>query len=369
MEGSGDNDPSQTAGQQQPVAGGLPYQHHQQPQQILNQPGMSGYSHVIPPGQQAWPVVVSSSPAPYVQGMPHVQMRPVQPVGPQPGRPLQQNPMITNPGNINGHPLPVQGAVDAAKVPPLPKSHVKLPSPITVGNAQNQNSTTLVDVIYYQFFQSHPDMWVKFNVDYQRYCKEIFQTYLLWGKMIKERGEMVKEQRKRLRESETVRERLKRKIREQYVDAEKVVRRDWPSIHEPKTDDEKKFLPSSRASHLVQRCCGPDVTLTEQAQTALELLAKNFVEDAVSFGVAMARRRPKNGQAEAQEIQSNDIALFLRTAWNIMMPTSDGVVKGYTCNVPKASYKSIEAAARKENLLEGRPLFNEVQAQEAGQKK
>ena len=169
------------------------------------------------------------------------------------------------------------------------------------------------------------------------------------------------EQAKRLRESETVRGRLQRKIKQRYEQAEKVVRRDWPSIHEPKTDDEKKFLPSTRAAHLVRTCCGSDVTLQSSAELALELLAKSFVEDAVSFGVAMARRRPKSG---VQEIQSNDIALFMRTAWNIMLPSSDGVVRGYSVNVPKANYKSIEAATRKENAIEGRPLFHALQAQE-----
>ncbi len=247
----------------------------------------------------------------------------------------------------------------AINVPPLPTSHVKLPKAITIGHSVAGQKPTIVEVIYFQFFRSHPDMWVKFNTDYDTYCKEIFSAYLTWGKMVKEQGERAKEERKkRIRESETARGRLQQRVRARYMEAERLVRRDWPNIHEPKTDDEKKFLPHARASHLVSRCCGPDVKLTQHAELALELLSKHFVEEAVSFGVAMARRRPKTG---VQEIQADDISLFLKTSWNIMVPSHDGVVKGYSVNVPKANYKNIEAATRKENLIEGRPLFNAIE--------
>lgn len=341
--------------QQQPVSSfsGVMMQGQQ-----VQYPNVSNYStstpfHQPPVQQQApesWPVRTNLTQA---HPLPQLQL----PVMPQshnghPGQP--QNPLMAIPVNPNGH-ARREAAAMASIVPPLPTSHVKLPAPINLG-------PTTVDVIFYQFFHRYPEMWDKFNIDYQGNCKEIFKTYLLWGKM-------VKEQRKRFREAETVRDRLQRKIREQYREAEKTVRRDWPTIHEPRTDDEKKFLPSSRAAHLVQKCCGPDTKLTAQAETALELLAKSFVEDAVSFGVAMARRRPKSDQQGAQEIQPSDVSLFLRTSWNIMLPTNDGIVKGYTCNVPKTTYKSIAAATRKENFMEGKPLFNAIQATEPAQKK
>jgi hypothetical protein len=212
-----------------------------------------------------------------------------------------------------------------------------------------------IDHFFFQFFHQHPDMWVKYNANFAGNIKEIVQTYLAWSKMIKERKKRAAGENREAA-VESCRERLRRKIQERVTEAERSVRREWHAIQRPMGEDEKRFLPSSRAGHLVHATCGPSVSLSEGAETALELLTKSFVEESVSFAVAMARRRPRERGKQIQELQPSDAALFMKTAFNILLPTSDGRdVRGYTCTAatPKAKVaREAVAAARKENLQE-----------------
>ena len=233
--------------------------------------------------------------------------------------------------------------------PPLPTQHVVLRAPIPVGPSLK------IEVFYYQFFHHHPEMWVKYNMDPARNGKEIVKTYLSWSKMVKERKKRAAGESMGAK-VESTKERLQRKIKQRVAEAEHAVRREWHAILKPVGEDEKRFLPTSRATHLVQTSCGPAVKLSSEAETALELLAQSFVEDSVGFSVAMARRRPRERGKQGQELRPSDAALFMKTAYNILLPASDGRdVRGYTCttSLPKArAAREVVAAARKENLRE-----------------
>ena len=243
---------------------------------------------------------------------------------------------------------------------PLPTSHVKLPHPLRVNDKQT------VDTLYHQFFKQYPEMWDKYNEDYHGNIKDIFKHYLMWVTMVRKSNKAAqaaaaKQQQKRPLDIEPVKESLETKAKRRIEEARNSLRQDLPAIHEPKGDDEKRFLPSSRAAHLVEGCCGQDVKLAASADIALELLTKSFVEEIVSFSVAMARRRGSansEGQKKhaSSELLCRDASLFLRTAWNIIVPSAGGIVRGYRCTVPKPSHKALVAAARKENFAEGKTL-------------
>ncbi len=237
--------------------------------------------------------------------------------------------------------------------PPLPTTHVKLRMPIPMSSAVK------IDHFYYQFFHHHPELWVKYNADFAGNIKDILRAYLTWSKMVKDRQKRAAGENK-AKVVESTRERLERKIQEQVREAELAVRREWTAIQRPSVDDEKRLLPTTRAAHLVQYTCGPEVTLSKDAETALELLMQNFVEDTVGFSVAMARRRPRE---RGKELNASDAALFM-SRMGVILPLTDREVRGYVCNttLPKAkAAREVVAAARRENLREG--------AGGAGQKK
>jgi hypothetical protein len=211
-------------------------------------------------------------------------------------------------------------------------------------------------------------MWDKFNADYHGNIKDIFKHYLMWVTMVRKQskaaqaaGAAAKQQQKRSLDIDPVKESLETKAKRRIEEARKSIRQDLPAIHEPKSDDEKRFLPASRAAHLVEGCCGQDVKLSASANIALELLTKSFIEDIVSFSVAMARRRSSanaGGQKKhaTSDLLRSDASFFLRTAWNIIVPATGGIVRGYRCTVPKPSQKALVAAARKEDFAEGKSM-------------
>ena len=172
---------------------------------------------------------------------------------------------------------------------------------------------------------------------------------------------MVKDKKKKqaaqemLRRTESTKDRLKRKIQERVTQAEEAVKSEWRAIQAPLTDDDKRLLPTSRAAYLAQSTCGPDVRLSREAETALELLAQNFVDDTVGFSVAMSRRRPRINK-HTSEIKATDASLFMATAYNLLLPmTGEREVRGYagTTSLPKAkAAREVVAAARRENLRE-----------------
>ena len=210
-------------------------------------------------------------------------------------------------------------------------------------------STLKIDHLYYQFFHHHPELWVKYNADFAGNIKEIIRTYLVWSKMVKDRKKRAAGENKAIK-VESTRERLQRMIKEQVKQAEQAVRHEWQAIQLPTGDDEKRLLPTTRAAHLVHATCGPEVTLSKDAQTALELLMQSFVEDTVGFSVAMARRRPRE---RGKELSASDAALFM-SRMGVLLPMTDGrEVRGYVCNttLPKAkAAREVVAAARRENI-------------------
>jgi len=240
-----------------------------------------------------------------------------------------------------------------AGCPPLPTEHVVLPTPIPVTNQLK------IEQFYYQFFHHHPELWVKYNADVAGNIKDIARTYLVWSKMVKDRKKRMAGENKALK-VESARERLERKVKERAREAELAVQREWTAIQRPEVDDEKRLLPTTRASHLVRSTVGQEVTLSKDAETALELLMQSFVEDTVGFSVAMARRRPRE---RGKELNASDAALFM-SRMGVILPLADREVRGYVCNttLPRAkAAREVVAAARRENMREG--------AGGAGQKK
>lgn len=231
-----------------------------------------------------------------------------------------------------------------AGCPPLPRTHVVLPTPIPVANQ------LVIDQFYYQFFHHHPELWVKYNADCAGNMKDILRTYLAWSKMVKDRKKRMAGENK-AQKVESTKERLKRKIKDQAKEAELAVQREWNAIQRPEVDDDKRLLPTTRAAHLVRSTVGQEVTLSKDADTALELLMRSFVEDAVGFSVAMARRRPRE---RGKELNASDAALFM-SRMGVILPLADREVRGYVCNttLPKAkAAREAVAAARRENLRE-----------------
>lgn len=193
---------------------------------------------------------------------------------------------------------------------------------------------------------------MKYNANFAANIKDIIRQYLSWSKRVKDakRKQAGQEMQHRV---ETTKERLNRKIRERVSQAEEAVQKEWQAIQQPTNDDERRLLPTTRAAHLAKSTCGQDVKLSRDAQTALELLAQNFVDETVGFAVAMSRRRPRSSKQNS-EIKASDASLFMSTAYNILLPmTGEREVRGYTVttSLPKAkAAREVVAAARRENL-------------------
>jgi len=243
------------------------------------------------------------------------------------------------------------------EIPPLPTSHVKLPNPVRLNEKQS------IDTLFFPFFKFCPDMWAKFVTDYDKHKPEILRAYIQWANMIRQQSKASKPTSSGPSKEQIAATKLKSavmtkkssledKVKKRISDARHTLREQFPTITVPSNDDEKRFLPSKRAQHLLQRSCGSGFEMSKEADLAFELLAQHFVEDSVSFAVAMARRRPKH----SSEIRAKDIGLFYKSAFNLIVPVG-GAVDKYRYVTPKSTHRIKAAAARKENFAQGKAMY------------
>lgn len=81
----------------------------------------------------------------------------------------------------------VPDRVPDKQIPPLPTSHVKLPHAVQLNEKQS------IDVLFFPFFKVHPEMWDKFNRDYDKYKMEILRTYVQWANVIRQLSKAAKQ--------------------------------------------------------------------------------------------------------------------------------------------------------------------------------
>jgi transcription initiation factor TFIID subunit TAF12 len=142
---------------------------------------------------------------------------------------------------------------------------------------------------------------------------------------------------------------LKERVDKRRIEAEASMMQKFPRILEPKSEEEKRFVPPLRLQSLVRKVCGDRVKLATETDDAIEQLTGKFVGDAIAFAISMARRK------KLKEVDPSDIALFLKSTWNINIPGfNSGKVATYRCIAPKPEERSKIAAVRKENFAEGK---------------
>ncbi|KAI7841139.1 hypothetical protein COHA_005109 [Chlorella ohadii] len=120
----------------------------------------------------------------------------------------------------------------------------------------------------------------------------------------------------------------------------------FPPIIRPQSEDDKQFVPQARLQALVRQV-GLGIGIqnakaTEDAEGALRAVAGDFISNAVSFAVAMARRR------KSEEIEPADLLLYLERTWGLQVPGfSRGEVKPYQRQPASAEHQRRMAAVRK----------------------
>ncbi|KAI8105210.1 hypothetical protein M9435_000380 [Picochlorum sp. BPE23] len=72
-------------------------------------------------------------------------------------------------------------------IPPLPTKHVMLPRVVRVNEKQS------IDRLFFPFFKVYPEMWDKFNRDYNKYEVEILRAYIQWANVIRQLSNVAKQ--------------------------------------------------------------------------------------------------------------------------------------------------------------------------------
>ncbi|WPT15183.1 hypothetical protein PSENEW3_00003124 [Picochlorum sp. SENEW3] len=72
-------------------------------------------------------------------------------------------------------------------IPPLPTRHVMLPRVVRVNEKQS------IDRLFFPFFKVYPEMWDKFNRDYNKYEMEILRAYIQWANVIRQLSNVAKQ--------------------------------------------------------------------------------------------------------------------------------------------------------------------------------
>jgi hypothetical protein len=72
-------------------------------------------------------------------------------------------------------------------IPPLPTRHVMLPRVVRVNEKQS------IDRLFFPFFKVYPEMWDKFNRDYNKYEVEILRAYIQWANVIRQLSNVAKQ--------------------------------------------------------------------------------------------------------------------------------------------------------------------------------
>jgi len=246
-------------------------------------------------------------------------------------------------------------------IPPIPTEPVKLPKPLN-------SAVGKVESMHHGFFQEYPDIWKKLHTSFKtdRDWEIIAKHYVVWYvKKVQQKKRILAEEKAKQakagaegneRSAEELQQKtmsaqsiLEERIKKRMQEAKASMLQNFPAISAPKTEEERRFVPPLRLESLVRKVCGERVKLAKETDNAIEQLTEKFVGDAIAFAISMARRK------KLKEVDPSDIALFLKSTWNINIPGfNSGKVTTYRCVAPKAEERSKIAAVRKENFAEGK---------------
>ena len=250
------------------------------------------------------------------------------------------------------------GSSSQLGIAPIPTEPVKLPKALN-------SAVGKVESMHHSFFIEYPEVWRKLQTSKksEKDWELIAKHYVIWYvKKIQQKKKLLAEEkaRKEKEGAERSAEELKRKtmsaqsileerVQKRIKEAEASMLQKFPPISAPKTDEEARFVPPLRLQSLVRKVCGDRVKLATETDSAIEQLTEKFVGDAIAFAISMARRK------KLKEVDPSDIALFLKSTWNINIPGfSSGKVATYRCIAPKPEERAKIAAVRKENFAEGK---------------
>lgn len=242
-------------------------------------------------------------------------------------------------------------------IPPIPNEPVKLPKALN-------SAVGKVESMHHGFFQEYPDVWRKLQTSNKtdKDWEIIAKHYVIWyvKKIQQKKKLMAEEKAKQAKAGAQEQEELKQKtksaqeiledrIKKRSEEAKASMLQRFPTISKPNTADERRFVPTLRLQSLVRKVCGERVKLDKETEDAIEQITEKFVGDAIAFAISMARRK------KLKDVDPSDIALFLRSTWNINIPGfKSGKVTTYRCIAPKPEERSKIAAVRKENFAEGK---------------